>query len=133
MSAPSSINLEIDSGATHHFHEIGSTDLPQQQTSNYNPEARLIVPNNAYMVSSTTMHLPIPYLPPSATKSYGFNHPACRSIFFVGQDFDHNVTAVFFKTICKNLSLQNSVLLHFVLPSSNITTVLRQNLFFWCP
>ena len=85
MSAPPSINLKIDSGATHHFHEIGSTDLPKQPTFNYNPASRVILPNGASMVSSTNPHLPIPSLPPSATKSHGFNHLASGSLFFFGQ------------------------------------------------
>ena len=101
MSAPPSINLKIDSGATHHFHEIDSIDLPQQPTSNYNPEARLIVPNRASMVSSATTHLPIPSLPPSATKSHGFNHLAYGSLFSVGQACNHNCTAVFEKNSVK--------------------------------
>ena len=35
-----SINFKIDIGATHYFHKIISPDLPQQQTSNYNPEVK---------------------------------------------------------------------------------------------
>ena len=101
MSAPPSINLKIDSGATHHFHEIGSTDLPQQPTSNYNPAAQVIVTNGASMVSSATTHLPIPSLPTSTTKSHGFNHLAYGSLFSVGQACDHNRTAVFDKNSVK--------------------------------
>ena len=101
MSAPPSINLKIDSDATHNFHEIGSTDLPQQPTYKYNPAARVILPNGASMVSSTTTHLPIPSLPPSATKSHSFNHLSSGSLFFVGQFCDHNCTAVFDKNSVK--------------------------------
>ena len=85
MSAPPSINLKIDSDATHNFHEIGSTDLPQQPTYNYNPEAQVIVPNGSSMVSSTNTHIPIPLLPPYATKSHCFNHLASGFLFSVGQ------------------------------------------------
>ena len=97
MSAPSSINLKIDSDATHHFHEIGITDLTQQPTSNYNPAARVIVPSRASMVSSESTHLTIPYLPPSDTRSHSFNYLAYGSLFSVGQACDHNCTAVFDK------------------------------------
>ena len=45
VSAPPSINLRIDSGATHCLHKIGSTNLPQQPTYNYNPAAQVIVTN----------------------------------------------------------------------------------------
>ena len=68
-----SINFKIDIGATHYFHKIISPDLPQQPTSNYNPEVQVIVPNGASMVYSATTHLPITFLPPYATKSHGFN------------------------------------------------------------
>ena len=74
MPSLSSINFKIDSGATPHFHDIDITKLPHQLTSNYNPSARVILPSGASMLSSTTMHIPIPSLPPSATKSHGFNH-----------------------------------------------------------
>ena len=95
MSAPPSINLKIGRGATYNFHEIGSTDLPQQPTSNYNLATQVIAPNGESMVSSATTHLPIPYLSPAATKSHGFNHLASVSLFYVGQACDHNCTAVF--------------------------------------
>ena len=95
VSAPPPINLKINSGATHNFREIGSTDLLQQPNINYNPAARVILPNGASMVSSATTHLPIPSLPPSATKSHGFNHLASGSLFSVGKVCDHNFTAVF--------------------------------------
>ena len=85
----------IGSGVTHHFHEIDSTNLPQQPTSNYNPEARVIVPNGASKLSSSTAYISITYLPPSATKSHGFNHIVCGSLFSVGQACDNNCTAVF--------------------------------------
>ena len=101
MSAPLSVNIKIDSGATHHFHEIGSTNLPQQPTSNYNPEARLILPKGESMVSSANTHIPIPPLPPSATKSHGFNHLASGYLFSIGQACDHNSTAVFYKNSVK--------------------------------
>ena len=65
------------------------------------------------MVSSATTHLHIPYLPPSATKSRGFNHMASRSLFSVGQACNHNCIAVFD---------QNSVK-----KSEDITEVLQQN------
>ena len=84
MPTPPSINLKIDSGATHNFHEIGSTNLPQQLTSNYNTAAQVIVPNGASMVSSTTTHLTITSIPPPATKSHGFNHLASGYLFSVG-------------------------------------------------
>ena len=95
MSAPPSINLKIDSGATNNFHEIGSTDLPQQITSNYNPVAGVIVPNGASMVSSATTHIPISSLPPSATKSHSFNHLSYVYLFSVGQACENNCTPVF--------------------------------------
>ena len=103
MSAPASINLKIDSGETHHFHKIGSKEIPQQPTTNYNPAARLIVANGASMVSSTTTHLPIPYLYPYATKSHSLNHLASGSLFYVRQACDHNCTAVFDKNSVKNI------------------------------
>ena len=81
VSAPPSINLKIDSCATHYFHEIGSTSLPQQPTSNYNPAERVILTNGGSMVSYATTHLKIPSLPPFATKSHGFNHLASGYIF----------------------------------------------------
>ena len=95
MSAPPSINLKIDSGATHHFHEIGIPDLPQQPNSNYNPAAQLIVTNRASMVSSATTHLPSPSLTLSVTKSCGLNHLLYIFFFSVRQSFEHNCTAVF--------------------------------------
>ena len=101
VSAPPSINLKIDSGATHHFHKISSTYLPQQPTSNYNPAARIIVPNRASMVYSATTHLPIPSLPPSSTKYHGSNHLAYGYLFSVVQSCDHNCTAVFDKNSVK--------------------------------
>ena len=103
MSAPPSINLKIDNGTTRHFHEIDSMHLPQQPTSNYNTAARAIVPSGASMVSSKTTHLPIPSLPPSSTKSYGFNHLASGSLFSAGQSCNHNRTAVFDKNSIKIL------------------------------
>ena len=102
MSDLPSINLKIDSGSAHHFHEIGSTDLPQQPTSNYNPAAQSIVPNGAYMVSSATTYLPIPSLTPYAIKSHGFDHLASGSIFSVKKSCDHNCTAVFDNNSVKN-------------------------------
>ena len=101
MSSPPSINLKLYSGATHHFHKIGSMDLPQQPTSNYNPESRVIVPNGSYMVSSVTTHFPIPSLPPYDTKSYNFNHLSSGFLFSVGQAFNNNYTAVFEKNSVK--------------------------------
>ena len=95
VSAPPSINLKIDSGATHNFHEIRSTDLPQQPTYNYNPAARVIVTNEASMISSETTHLTIHSLPPSAKKYHGFNHLASESLFSFGKSCDHNCTAYF--------------------------------------
>ena len=95
VSALSSIDSKIDSGATHHFHKIGSIDLPQQPTSNYNPAARVIVPNAASMVSYAYTHLPIPPLSPSNTKSHGFNHLASGYIFSVKQACYQYCTAVF--------------------------------------
>ena len=95
MSTPPSINLKIDSGATHNFYEIGSTNLPQQPTYNYNPAVQVILTNGSSMVSSITTHIPITSLPPSAKKSHGFNHLASESIFSVGKAFDHNCTKVF--------------------------------------
>ena len=53
------------------------------------------------MLSSATTHIPIPSLPPSATKSHGFNHLASGSLFSVGQACDHNFTAVFDKNYVK--------------------------------
>ena len=96
-----SINVKINSGATHHFHEIGSTDLPLQPTSNYNPAAQIIVPNRASMISSTTTHLPITSLPPPATKSHGFNHLAYGYLLSIGQTSDNNCSAVFDKNSVK--------------------------------
>ena len=78
---PNSIDLKINSGANYHFHKISSTNLPQQPNSNYNPAEWVVVPSRASMVSSTTTHIPIPSLPPSATKSHGFNNIASESIF----------------------------------------------------
>ena len=105
VSTPPSVNFKIDSGETHHFHKIGSIDLPQQPTSNYNPAARVIVLNGASMVSSATTHIPIPYLPTSATKSHGFNHLASGSLFSVLQACDHNCTALFDNNSVKYCSL----------------------------
>ena len=101
MSALPSIHFKIDSVATHNVRKIGSTYLPQQTTSNYNPAVRVIVPNGAYMISSANTHLPIPSPPPSVTKYHGFNHLASGSIFSVVQAFDHNCTAVFDKKSIK--------------------------------
>ena len=101
-TSPPSINLKIDSGTTHHFQTNFSMNLTQQQTFNYNPEARVIMSNRASMVSSTTKNLPITYLPPSATKYHGFNHLEYISLFSVRQTCDHNCTAVLTK-ICKNI------------------------------
>ena len=98
-----SINLKIDSGATHNFHEIGSTYLPQQPTSNYKTSVRVVVPNGEYMVSSTTKNIPITYLQPSATESHGFNHLASGSLFYFVQACDHNCTSVFDKNSVKNI------------------------------
>ena len=94
-NTPCQINSKIDSGASNHFHEISSTDLPQQPTSNYNPETRVIVLDISSMVSSPTTHLPIPFLPPSATKSHSFNHLESGYLFYVRQSCEHNCTAVF--------------------------------------
>ena len=117
VSTPPLINLKIDSGATRRFHKIGSIDLPQQPTFNYNPAARVIVPNGASMVSSTTTHLTIPCLPPSSTKSHGFNHLAYVSLSSVRQACDHNCTAVFDKNSVKMFkSTERSILLRFVQP-----------------
>ena len=101
MSAPPSINLKIDSGTAHNFHEIGSMNLSKQPTSNYNLEAQIIVTNCASLVSSATTHIPIPYLPPSDTKSYCFNHISSGSLFSVEQAYGHNCTAVFDKNSIK--------------------------------
>ena len=106
MSALTSINLKIDSGATHHFNGIISTDLPQQPTSNYNPSAQVILPNISSMLYYATTHLTIPFLPPSATKSHGFNHMASGSLFSVIQDCDHNCIAAFDNNYVKYLTLQ---------------------------
>ena len=100
VSEPTSTNLKIDSGATHHVYKIGSTRL-QKKTSNYNTEAQVIVTNGAYMVSSPTTHLTIPSIPPSATKSHGLNHIASGYLFSVVQACDHNFTAVFDKNSVK--------------------------------
>ena len=78
-----SINLKIDSAATHHFHELGSRNLTQQPTSNYNPAAQVLVPDRASMVSIIITHIPIPYLPPSATNSYVFNHLSSIYCYFL--------------------------------------------------
>ena len=94
MSTLPSINLKIDRGVTHHFNEIGSTNLPQQPTSKYNQAAHVIAPNGAFMISSTTTHLPITSLPPSATKYHGFKHLVSGYLFSVGQDYNRNCTAV---------------------------------------
>ena len=99
MSVPPSINLKIDSGTTHHIHNIGSMNLPQQPTSNYSPSAQLLVPNVASMVSSATTHIPIPYLPTSATKYHDFNHVAYGSLFYIGQACNHNCTAILKKNL----------------------------------
>ena len=91
---PTFNQFKIDSAATHHFHKIGSTNLPPQTTSNCNPAAQVIVPNVASMVSSATTHITITSLPPISTKSHGFNHISSESIFSFGQACDHNCTAV---------------------------------------
>ena len=101
MPTTPSINLKIDSGATHHVQEIGSMNPPQQPTFNYNPAAQVIVPNGASMVSSTTTHLPITSLPPPATESHGFNRLAYGYLYSVGQTCDHNCSAVFDKNSVK--------------------------------
>ena len=101
MPTPPSINLKIDSGATHHFRKIGSTNLPQQLTSNYNIAAQVIAPNGASMVYSTTTHLPITYLPPPATKSHSFNHLSYGYLFSIAQACNHNCSAVFDKNSVK--------------------------------
>ena len=97
MSAPPSIHFKIDSGATHHSHEVGITILPQKPTYNYNPSAWFIVINVAYMVSSTTKHLPITSIPSSATKSHGFNQLAYGSLFSVIKSCNHDCTDFFYK------------------------------------
>ena len=68
------------------------------------------------MISYATTHLPITSLPPSATKSHGFNHLASGYIFSVRQACDHNCTAVFDKNPVKKLSLKRSVLMRFAHP-----------------
>ena len=47
------------------------------------------------MVFSTTTHHKIPYLSQSSTKYHGFNHISSGSLFPIGQDCNHNFTAVF--------------------------------------
>ena len=55
-----------------------------------------------YSISiSTTTHLKINSLPPTATKSHGFNHLSSGYIFSVGQACDNNCTAVFDKNSVK--------------------------------
>ena len=95
VSSPPSINLKINSGATHHFQEIGNIDLPQQPTSKYNPAVQVIVPNIVSMVSSETTNLPIPSLLQYSTKSHRFNHMASGYLFSVQQACNHNWTEVF--------------------------------------
>ena len=53
------------------------------------------------MVYSTTTHITINYLPPSATESQGFNHLSSVYLFNVGQACDNNCTAVFDKNFVK--------------------------------
>ena len=101
MSSLSSINLKTDSCATNNFHEVGSTNLTQKPTSNYNLEARVIIPNGSFMVSPTTTNILIIYLPQSATKSHGFKHLESGSLFSVRQTYNHNCTAVFDKNYVK--------------------------------
>ena len=55
------------------------------------------------MVSSVITHLPITSIPPSATKSRGFNNLAPGSLFSVGKSCNHNCTAVFEKNSVKIL------------------------------
>ena len=99
MSSPPSINLKIDSGATHCFQDTGSTDLPKQPTYNYNTAAWVFLPKGESMVSYIITHLIITYLPPSDKKSQGFNNLASGFLFSVGQAYDHNFTAVFEKNL----------------------------------
>ena len=101
MSSLTSINLKIDSCATNHSHEIGSTNPTQKPTSNYNLEARVIVHNGSSMVSPTTTNILIISLPQSATKYHGFNHLESGYLFSVRKTYDHNFTAGFDKNYVK--------------------------------
>ena len=94
----------MDSGATHHFHKIGSMNLPQQPTYNYNTVAQLFIPNGQSMVSSKTTHLPTISLPSSDKKSHSFNRLESESLFYVGKYCDHNCTVVFDKNSVKTFN-----------------------------
>ena len=101
MSAPTSINLRIDSGTNNHFHDIGSTKLQLQPTSNYNPSAQAIVPNGASVVYSINTNLPIPSLPPYAKKSHVLIHIESGYLFSVGKPCNHNSSTIFDKQSIK--------------------------------
>ena len=53
------------------------------------------------MVSSITIHLPIPYLSRSATKSHSFSHPESGSLLSDGKACNHICTSVFNKQSVK--------------------------------
>ena len=103
MSTPpttsSTLTLQADTGATDNFViQNEMSNIHQTPTSINNPAINVIVPNGATMQSNSTMHLPIPGLPPSATKAHGFNNLASGSLLSVGKVCDANCTAIFTKT-----------------------------------
>ena len=84
------------------------------------------------MVSSTTIHLTIPSMPPYETKFHGFNHLESGSLFSFGQACDHDCTAFFYNNSVKKLSLQRSILMRFVRPQFKVTAMHHHNLFIQC-
>ena len=102
MSSPPyhhNLTLQADTGATDNFViQRETSHLPQVPTSLHNPAINVIVPNGETMQSNSTMHLPIPTLPPSATKAHGFNNLASGSLLSVGKVCDAKCTAIFTDT-----------------------------------
>ena len=88
------LTLQANTRATDNFVRQSETShLQQVPTSLNNPAINVIVPNREQtMQSNSTMHLPIPTLPPSAIKAHGFNNLASGSLLSVG-NCDANCTA----------------------------------------
>ena len=89
--------MKVDSGATSHFYDSYKSALLSKPTSATNPAIDVIIPNGSIMKSISTSKLPIPQLPPNATRAHGFQHLASGSLLSVGQLCDHNCSAIFDK------------------------------------
>ena len=85
------------------------------------------------MVSSSTTHLPIPYLLPFSTKSHGFNYLAYGPLFSARQACDHNCTAFFDNNSVIFLSKLRSILICFFHPQLKVTAMHHHKLFIQCP